>query len=248
MPKTPTILAATALAVAALGATPLGHAAGKLDPADELRRLEAAPEERRHGAQGEGRNADGRRLRRRAAAGRPARTEGRRGCARRAGPEGGHRARPAPPVHAGRQRLRGRDGRHWLTSPGCGWHRDVPTARRARRSSAGRLQHGRRHGLSHQGAKADGLGVARRRELPGGTDDNARRPGRSVPPSPESLSRAGSGRARASPPPPGCRPRACRRAPRRGRRGRAVPRPRGRRRRRRRRRSRRAGGRRRRRR
>jgi hypothetical protein len=30
MPKTPTILAATALAVAALGATPLGHAAGKL--------------------------------------------------------------------------------------------------------------------------------------------------------------------------------------------------------------------------
>jgi len=30
MPKTPTILAATALLVAALGATPLGHAAGKL--------------------------------------------------------------------------------------------------------------------------------------------------------------------------------------------------------------------------
>jgi len=30
MPKTPTVLAATALAVAALGATPLGHAAGKL--------------------------------------------------------------------------------------------------------------------------------------------------------------------------------------------------------------------------
>ena len=30
MPKTPTILAATALAVAALGSTPLGHAAGKL--------------------------------------------------------------------------------------------------------------------------------------------------------------------------------------------------------------------------
>jgi hypothetical protein len=30
MPKTPTILAATALAVAALGATPLGNAAGKL--------------------------------------------------------------------------------------------------------------------------------------------------------------------------------------------------------------------------
>jgi hypothetical protein len=30
MPKTPTILAATALVVAALGATPLGHAAGKL--------------------------------------------------------------------------------------------------------------------------------------------------------------------------------------------------------------------------
>jgi collagen triple helix repeat protein len=30
MPNTPTVLAATALAVAALGATPLGHAAGKL--------------------------------------------------------------------------------------------------------------------------------------------------------------------------------------------------------------------------
>ena len=48
MPKTPTILAATALVVAALGATPLGHAAGK-SSCRQTPSARSSSEELRHG-------------------------------------------------------------------------------------------------------------------------------------------------------------------------------------------------------